>query len=372
MKRYSKVVVKIGSALITAGGKGLDHAMIAAWAEQMARLRAAGVDVVLVSSGSIAEGISRLGLKTRPSNISELQATAAVGQMGLVQAYEACFQAHGIHSAQILLTHADLSNRQRYLNARTTLRTLLEFGTVPVVNENDSVSNEEIRFGDNDTLGALVANLIEADLLIILTDQAGLYDANPIDVPDAKLIERADARDPRLAGYAGPSAGYLGRGGMQTKVAAAQLAARSGTHTVIASGREHDVIVRIVDGEALGTFLEASEGHLAARKRWLAGHMRCAGELSLDDGAADVLLNKNASLLPIGVKAVSGVFNRGEVVACIDPNGSEIARGLVNYPSDECKRIIGKSSREIPRILGYQDDPELINRENLILMRNET
>ncbi len=372
MNRYSKVVVKIGSALITAGGKGLDHAMIAAWAEQMARLRAAGVDVVLVSSGSIAEGISRLGLKLRPSNISELQATAAVGQMGLVQAYEACFQAHGIHSAQILLTHADLSNRRRYLNARTTLRTLLKFGTVPVVNENDSVSNEEIRFGDNDTLGALVANLIEADLLIILTDQPGLYDANPVDNPDAKLIERADARDPQLVDYAGPSAGHLGRGGMQTKVAAAQLAARSGTHTVIASGREPDVILRVVQGEPLGTFLEASEGHLAARKQWLAGHMRCSGELELDDGAVDVLLNKNASLLPIGVKAVSGVFNRGEVVACLAPDGSEIARGLVNYPSDECKQIIGKSSREIPRILGYQDDPELINRENLILMRNET
>ncbi len=372
MNRYNKVVVKIGSALITAGGKGLDHAMIGAWAEQMATLRAQGVDVVLVSSGSIAEGISRLGLKQRPSNISELQATAAVGQMGLVQAYEACFQAHGIHSAQILLTHADLSNRRRYLNARTTLRTLLKFGTVPVVNENDSVSNEEIRFGDNDTLGALVANLIEADLLIILTDQPGLYDANPADNPGAKLIARADARDPKLAGYAGPSAGHLGRGGMQTKVAAAQLAARSGTHTVIASGREENVILRIARGEALGTFLEASEGHLAARKQWLAGHMRCSGELSLDDGAVDVLLNKNASLLPIGVKAVSGVFNRGEVVACIAPDGNEVARGLVNYPSDECKLIIGKSSREIPRILGYQDNPELINRENLILMRGET
>ncbi len=371
MNQYRKIVVKIGSALITAGGRGLDRDMIAAWSEQMALLREQGVDVVLVSSGSIAEGITRLGLKARPQNISELQATAAVGQMGLVQAYEACFQAHAIHSAQILLTHADLSNRQRYLNARTTLRTLLKFGTVPVVNENDSVSNEEIRFGDNDTLGALVANLIEADLLIILTDQQGLYDANPTDDPDAKLIARADARDPQLVDYAGPSAGHLGRGGMQTKVAAAQLAARSGTHTVIASGREHEVIVRIVEGEALGTFLEASEGHLAARKQWLAGHMRCSGELALDDGAVDVLLNRNASLLPIGVRAVNGVFDRGEVVACIAPDGSEIARGLVNYPSDECKQIIGKSSREIPLILGYQDDPELINRENLILMRND-
>ena len=368
MKLYNKVVVKIGSALITAGGKGLDRAMITAWAEQMAYLREQGVDVVLVSSGSIAEGITRLGLKSRPSNISELQATAAVGQMGLVQAYEACFQKHGLNSAQMLLTHADLSNRRRYLNARTTLRTLLEFGTVPVVNENDSVANEEIRFGDNDTLGALVANLIEADLLIILTDQEGLFDANPTDNPGAKLIQRADARDPLLVQYAGPSSGHLGRGGMQTKVSAAQLAARSGTHTVIVSGKTENVITRLVQGEALGSFLEASEGHLAARKQWLAGHMRCAGELSLDAGAVEVLVNKNASLLPIGVKAVSGVFNRGEVVACLAPDGSEVARGLVNYPSDECKQIIGKASNQIPDILGYQDDPELINRENLILM----
>jgi glutamate 5-kinase len=369
MNRYKKVVVKIGSALLTAGGKGLDRDVITAWAEQMAQLRAEGVDVVLVSSGSIAEGITRLGLKSRPRNLSELQATAAVGQMGLVQAYEACFQAHGIHSAQILLTHADLSNRKRYLNARATLRALLGFGTVPVINENDSVSNEEIRFGDNDTLGALVANLIEADLLIILTDQQGLFDANPADNPDARLIERADARDPKLVEYAGPSSGDLGRGGMQTKVSAAQLAARSGTHTVIVSGKLDNVITRVAQGEPLGSFLEASEGHMAARKQWLAGHMRCAGELILDDGAVDVLLNRNASLLPIGVKAVRGVFNRGEVVACLAPDGAEIARGLVNYPSDECKQIIGKDSRQVPQILGYQDDPELINRENLILTK---
>ena len=370
MNRYKKVVVKIGSSLITAGGKGLDRAAIAGWADQMAKLRADGVDVVLVSSGSIAEGITRLGLKSRPKNVSELQATAAVGQMGLVQAYEASFQVHGIHSAQILLTHADLSNRRRYLNARTTLRTLLAFGTLPVVNENDSVSNEEIRFGDNDTLGAMVSNLIEADLLIILTDQQGLYDASPAENPDARLIERASAGDPKLLEYAGPSSGELGRGGMQTKVTAAQLAARSGTHTVIVSGKVENVILRVVRGESLGSFLEASEGHLAARKQWLAGHMRCAGELTLDEGAVDVLLNRNASLLPIGVKAVNGVFNRGEVVACLSPQGVEIARGLVNYPSDECKQIIGKPSRQIPEILGYEDDPELINRENLILMEN--
>jgi glutamate 5-kinase len=238
---------------------------------------------------------------------------------------------------------------------------------VPVVNENDSVSNEEIRFGDNDTLGGLVANLIEADLLIILTDQDGLFDSNPGQNPDARLIDKADASDPQLISYAGPSSGHLGSGGMQTKVSAAQLAARSGTHTVIASGKLENVIRRIVDGEKIGSFLEAGEGHLAARKQWLAGHMRCAGELHLDDGAVDVLQNKNASLLPIGVKKVNGVFNRGEVVACIDLKGREIARGLVNYASDECKQIVGKPSQQIAEILGYEDDPELINRENLIL-----
>jgi len=365
--RYNKVVIKVGSSLITDGGRGLDRNMIANWAEQMSVLRAGGVDVVLVSSGSIAEGISRLDLKTRPTNISELQATAAVGQMGLIQAYEVCFQKHGLHSAQILLTHADLSNRKRYLNARSTLRTLLAYETLPVVNENDSVSNEEIRFGDNDTLGALVANLVEADLLIILTDQEGLYDSHPGQNPDAQLITRANANDPDLLGYAGPSSGHLGRGGMQTKVRAAQLAARSGTHTVIASGKSEKVILRLAGGEAIGSFLEAGEGHLAARKQWLAGHMRCSGNLYLDDGAVEVLQNRNASLLPVGVKKVDGVFNRGEVVSCLDINGREIARGLVNYASDECKQIVGKPSNKIPEILGYEDDPELINRENLIL-----
>ncbi len=368
MSQYKKIVVKIGSALITDSGRGLDHQLIAQWTDQMSQLRHAGIDVVLVSSGSIAEGITRLGLKTRPTSISELQATAAIGQMGLVQAYEACFQRNNLHSAQVLLTHADLSNRRRYLNARTTLRTLLEYGVVPVVNENDTVSNEEIKFGDNDNLGALVANLIEADLLMILTDQAGLYDANPAENPDARLISEADALDPRLVEYAGPSAGFLGRGGMQTKVSAAQLAARSGTHTVIASGREANVIQRVVDGEAIGSFLRADQGKQAARKQWLAGHMRCAGQLYLDQGAVNVLQNRKSSLLPIGVQSLNGQFSRGEVVACISPDGIEIARGLINYSADECKRILGRPSKEIAEILGYEDDPELINRENLILM----
>ncbi len=368
MNQHKKVVVKIGSTLITDNGKGLDRNIIADWAGQMAELRKQGIDIILVSSGSIAEGISRLGLKSRPKTISELQATAAVGQMGLVQAYEACFQQQGLHSAQILLTHADLSNRKRYLNARTTLRTLLKYGTLPVVNENDSVSNEEIRFGDNDTLGALVANLIEADLLIILTDQDGLFDSNPVNNSDARLIERDEANNPDLVKFAGPSSGDLGRGGMQTKVSAAQLASRSGTHTVIASGKCKNVISRLVAGESIGSFLEASTGHMAARKQWLAGHMRCAGKLYLDEGAVKVLRKNNASLLPVGVVKTTGYFRRGEVVACIDSEDFEIARGLVNYSSDECQQIIGKPSNQIAQILGYDDAPELINRENLILM----
>jgi glutamate 5-kinase len=366
---YKKVVIKIGSALLTDNGKGIDHKMIANWVSQIAVLRALSVDIVLVSSGAIVEGIKRLGLKSRPNNISQLQAMAAVGQMGLAQAYEACFKAHDLHCAQVLLTHDDLANRQRYLNARSTLRTLLSYGAIPVVNENDTVSTEEIRFGDNDTLGALVSNLIEADLLIILTDQTGLYDSNPANNANAILIQKADANDPVLMTYAGPSAGNLGRGGMQTKVSAAQLAARSGTHTVIASGKHDNVISRLVEGESIGSFLEACEGHLAARKQWLAGHMRCSGKLQLDDGAVSVLVNKNASLLPVGVKKVSGKFNRGEVVSCVDSNGDEVARGLVNYSSAESKLIMGQSSLDVARILGYEDAPELINRENLVLTK---
>ncbi len=368
MSKIRRVVVKIGSALITNGGKGLDHQAITQWADQMAQLRLSGVDIVLVSSGAIAEGFTRLGLKQRPNSIHVLQASAAVGQMGLVQAYESCFQKHGVHSAQILLTHEDLANRQRYLNARSTLRTLLDFAVVPVVNENDTVATDEIRFGDNDTLGALAANLVEADLLVILTDQKGLFDSNPDENPAANLIQKADADDDHLLQFAGRSAGDLGRGGMHTKIIAAQKAARSGTHTVIAYGREVDVIKRVVKGEAIGTFLSAGREQLVARKQWLAGHMRCAGELILDEGAVSVLQNSGASLLPIGVKEVKGGFKRGEVVACINLAGKEIARGLINYPADETRKIIGHTSKQISEILGYVDDDELVHRDNLILL----
>ena len=363
-----RLVVKIGSALITNGGAGLDHQRIATWASQMAALRLQGVDVLLVSSGAVAEGLKRLGLTQRPDSIHLLQAAAAVGQMGLVQAYEACFQKDGIHSAQVLLTHEDLAHRQRYLNARSTLRSLLDFRVVPVVNENDTVATDEIRFGDNDTLAALVANLVEADLLLILTDQQGLYDSNPAENPDARLIERADAHDERLLDYARPTAGALGRGGMQTKIIAARKAARSGTDTVIAHGRIDSVITRVAAGEHIGTRLDAGASHQAARKQWLGGHLRCRGELQLDEGAVRVLRHSGASLLPVGVRAVSGDFKRGEVVSCRAPDGREVARGLVNYSADEAARIIGQPSGRIADILGYRDDEELIHRDNMILL----
>ncbi|MEA3299226.1 MAG: glutamate 5-kinase [Pseudomonadota bacterium] len=361
-------VVKIGSALLTGDGKGLDRDAMAAWVAQIARLLDEGVEVVLVSSGAVAEGMSRLGWKARPKAIHDLQAAAAVGQMGLVQAYESHFMAHGRHTAQILLDHDDLSNRQRYLNARRTLQALIRLGVVPVVNENDTVVTDEIRFGDNDTLGALVANLIDAEVLVILTDQQGLFDKDPRANPDAVLVGEGRAGDPALDAMAGGSAGSLGRGGMATKLRAAKLAARSGATTLIASGREPDVLVRLRRGDALGTLLVAAQEPIAARKQWLAGQLQVRGRLTLDAGAVDVLRQQGRSLLPVGVKAVSGHFTRGELVTCCDEDGREIARGLVNYSAEETTRILGQSSARIAEILGYRDDDELIHRDNLVLV----
>lgn len=361
-------VVKIGSALLTADGKGLDRDAMAGWVAQIARLLDEGVEVVLVSSGAVAEGMARLGWKERPKAIHDLQAAAAIGQMGLVQAYESRFQLHGRQTAQILLDHDDLSNRQRYLNARRTLLALIKLGAVPVVNENDTVVTDEIRFGDNDTLAALVANLIEADLLVILTDQHGLFDKDPRSNPDAVLVCHGRAGDPALDLLAGGSAGNLGRGGMITKLRAARLAARSGAATVIASGREADVLNRLRVGENLGTLLEAAQEPIAARKQWLAGQLQVRGRLTLDDGAVAVLRQQGRSLLPVGVKAVSGRFTRGELVSCCDIDGREVARGLVNYNSDETAKILGQSSSRIAEILGYRDDDELIHRDNLVLV----
>lgn len=361
-------VVKIGSSLLTDDGKGLNHASMAGWVEDIAALRKAGCDVVLVSSGAVAEGVSRLGMKGRPTAIHEQQAAAAVGQMGLIQAWESKFKDFDLHTAQILLTHDDLSNRKRYLNARTTLTTLLDLGVVPVVNENDTVVTDEICFGDNDTLAGLVANLINADAMVILTDQDGLYDADPRTNPDASLVTEARCDDEHLFDFAGTSHGALGRGGMLTKVRAARLAARSGTLTCIVNGRASGILAKLQGGEQFGTVLLPESGPLAARKQWLASHLKEKGVLTLDAGAVNVLRHSGKSLLPVGIKAVKGNFQRGEVVSCVDESGVAIARGLVNYNSDEAAKIIGHSSEKIFDLLGYEGEHEIIHRDNLVLL----
>lgn len=366
--KVKRVVVKIGSSLLTKGGQGLDKASIAAWVEQMAGLKQQSIDVILVSSGSVAEGMCRLGMKVRPKTLHELQAAASVGQMGLVRVFDDNFQQHRLHAAQVLLTHDDLSDRQRYLNARSTLLTLLKLGVVPVINENDAVATEEIRFGDNDTLAALVANLVEADLLIILTDQQGLFTADPGLNPDAKLISRISVNDDRLDIMAGDSRSGLGRGGMCTKVRAARLASRSGAATVIAAGAVDNVITTVIAGVDLGTHLLPDIEPLVARKRWLAGQLQVKGQLVLDAGAVRMLKNEGKSLLAVGVKSISGRFERGELVSCLDEAGLEIARGLTNYGNADAQLIAGKGSSEFESILGYFDDSELIHRDNLVII----
>lgn len=368
VKEARRIVVKVGSSLVTADGRGLDHAALARWAEQIATLAAQGKEVVLVSSGAIAEGIARLGWTKRPKAVNELQAAAAVGQMGLVQAYESVFRSHGLHAAQVLLTHEDLADRTRYLNARSTLRTLLELKVVPIINENDTVATDEIRLGDNDTLGALVTNLIEADCLIILTDQTGLYTADPRRDVTATLVSDAHAGDPELERMAGGAGSSVGTGGMLTKILAAKRAARSGAHTVICSGREDRVLLRLAAGEAIGSQLVARQAPLAARRQWLADHLQLHGGVVLDDGAVRALREEGKSLLPVGVKSIVGEFERGEVVAVIDVSGREIARGLTNYSASEARRIAGKPSSAIESELGYIDEPELIHRDNLVLL----
>ncbi len=360
-------VVKVGSSLVTAKGAGLDKQAIADWATQIANLRKDGREVVLVSSGAVAEGMARLGLKQRPAVLSELQAAAAVGQMGLVQAWESAFQQHGLHTAQVLLTHDDVSSRDRYLNSRGTLKSLLEFGVIPVINENDTVATDEIRLGDNDTLAALAVNLVEADVLVILTDQDGLFDADPRANADARLIAEAELSDARLEAMAGAGRGELGRGGMRTKLLAARWAARSGAATLIAHGRAPGVLEKLAQGEAIGTLLKPAQGVMAARKRWIAGQLQVRGKLHLDAGAAQVLRDKGKSLLPVGVKKVEGEFGRGDLVLCLDPDGREVARGLVNYDAAESRRILGLASSKVQEALGYPGAPELIHRDNLVL-----
>jgi glutamate 5-kinase len=368
VKQARRIVIKVGSSLVTADGRGLDHAALSRWAGQIAVLAEQGKQVVLVSSGAIAEGIARLGWNKRPHAVNELQAAAAVGQMGLVQAYESIFRTHGLHAAQVLLTHEDLADRTRYLNARSTLRTLLELRVVPIINENDTVATDEIRLGDNDTLGALVTNLIEADCLIILTDQTGLFTADPRRDTSATLVAEAHAGDPELERMAGGAGSSIGTGGMLTKILAAKRAARSGAHTVICSGREDNVLLRLAAGEAIGSQLIAQQAPLAARRQWLADHLQVRGRLVLDMGALKALRENGKSLLPVGVQAITGEFERGEVVALVDGDGNEIARGLANYSASEARRIMGKPSSEIETVLGYMDEPELVHRDNLVVL----
>jgi glutamate 5-kinase len=360
-------VVKVGSALLTDDGRGLDESVINGLVAQLSGLREAGCEVVLVSSGAVAAGIVRLGMASRPHLLHELQAAAAVGQSVLVQSYENAFKGHGIVSAQVLLGHDDVIARDRYLNARGTLNTLLQLGVVPVINENDTVVTDEIRFGDNDTLGALVANLIDADALLLLTDQQGLYEQDPRQNPDAKLVANADVNAPELDAMAGEG-GALGRGGMVTKLRAARLAARSGTETIIASGRVEDVVARVTSGANIGTWLRTGKQPQNARKQWLASMVQIQGSVELDEGAAKVLRESGRSLLPVGVCGVHGNFARGDMVSCRDGQGREVARGLVNYTADETRRIMGSASANVEGILGYAGDEELIHRDNLVLV----
>ncbi|PIF09722.1 glutamate 5-kinase [Janthinobacterium sp. 13] len=368
IQKATRIIIKVGSSLVTNDGRGLDHAAIARWAAQISGLRALGKEVVLVSSGAIAEGMLRLGFERRPTDIHELQACAAVGQMGLAQIYESSFRAHSLGTAQVLLTHADLADRERYLNARSTLTTLLRLGVVPIINENDTVVTDEIKFGDNDTLGALVANLIEADALVILTDQHGLFSADPRKDPTAYLITQGIAGDPALEAMAGGAGSSLGRGGMLTKILAAKRAAKSGAHTIIAWGRDSDVLSRLAQGEAIGTELLAQTGQLTARKQWMADHLHTVGAVVLDAGAVQKLRQEGKSLLPIGVMGVNGEFGRGAVITCVDVDGVPVARGLSNYTSGEARRIMRKPSTEIEAILGYMEGHELIHRDNMVLL----
>lgn len=364
-----RIVVKVGSSLVTNEGRGLDESAIGEWCRQMALLVQSGREVIMVSSGAIAEGMKRLGWSKRPHAIHELQAAAAVGQMGLAHMYETKLRENGLRSAQVLLTHADLTDRERYLNARTTLLTLLKLGVLPVINENDTVVNDEIKFGDNDTLGALVANLVEADALVILTDQKGLFTADPRQNPNAQFVHEAKAGDPALEMMAGGAGSSIGRGGMLTKILAAKRAAGSGASTVIAWGREPDVLMRLIQRESIGTLLVAQTRKSQARKQWISDHLQLRGAVTVDAGAAAKLRGEGKSLLPIGMTAVFGDFSRGDVIAVRDAEGQEVARGLANYASGEARLLCRKPSGEFEKLLGYTAEPEMVHRDNMVLIR---
>ncbi len=369
LRQARRWVIKVGSSLVTNDGRGLDEVAIGRWCEQLAALARDGREVLIVSSGAVAEGMRRLGWPRRPSELPELQAAAAVGQMGLVHMYESKLRSHQLASAQVLLTHGDVADRERYLNVRSTLLTLLRLGVVPVINENDTVVNDEIKFGDNDTLGALVANLVEADVLIILTDQPGLYSEDPRKNPNARFIHEARAGDPALEAMAGGAGSGIGKGGMITKILAAKRAAGSGASTVIAWGREPRVLERLCEGEAIGTCLVAQTPKSQARKRWMSDHLQMRGSVWVDAGAVPKLVGEGKSLLPVGMTAVHGEFSRGDVIAVCGPDGQEVARGLANYGSAEARLICRKSSSDFERLLGYVGEPEMIHRDNLVLSK---
>jgi glutamate 5-kinase len=367
LAKARRIVVKVGSSLVTNEGRGLHEEAIAQWCEQLAALVGDGREVVMVSSGAIAEGMKRLGWATRPKDVSQLQAAAAVGQMGLVQMYETKLRQQGLTSAQVLLTHEDLAHRERYLNARTTLLTLLSHKVIPVINENDTVVNEEIKFGDNDTLGALVANLVDADVYVILTDQKGLYTADPRKDPAAEFVHTAQAGDLSLEKMAGGAGSSIGKGGMITKILAAKRAAGSGASTVIAWGREPNALIRLMQGEPIGTLLVAQTAKQQARKQWMADHLQLAGSVTVDDGATQKLQGGKVSLLPVGMTAVQGDFSRGDVIAIVDAHGTEIARGLANYAAAEARLICRKASSEFEALLGYTAEAEMVHKDNLVL-----
>jgi len=368
LKQSNCCIIKVGSAVLTDNGQGLNRVAINEWVAQISALKSRGIDVIIVSSGSVAEGMVRLGWDTRPHSLHELQAAASVGQMGLIQAYEQSFQAEGFKTAQVLLTHDDLANRTRYLNARATIKTLLDLSVIPIINENDVVANEELKVGDNDTLAAIIANLMSADLLMILTDQDGFFDSDPRINKSAKLISEANVNDKTLDKAASSGVGSLGRGGMQTKLTAARVAARSGSATVIAPGLKDNVIIDVIDGAAIGTLLIPDEAPVSARKRWLTAQLDIKGQLVLDVGAASALTKSGVSLLPVGVVSVSGSFTRGELVSCVTPEGRELARGLVNYNSEDIEKIKQCKTTEIERLIGFVGEPEIIHRDNLVLV----
>jgi len=367
-KEAKRWVIKIGSALLTKDGRGLDYAAIEDWSEQIAQLRKQGIEIILVSSGSVAEGMSRMGWSKRPTELAELQAAAAIGQTGLIEAYENQFKKHGIQAAQILLTHDDISNRKRYLNARNTLRALLKFKALPIINENDTVALEEMRLGDNDTLAALAANLIEADLLVILTDQEGLFDKDPRHNDDAKLISEDSANNTDLLKFVGDISTSLGSGGMGTKLTAAKRAAHSGCATVIASGRVEKVLQRLAQGKKIGTLLKPEQTQITARKQWIAGQVQVCGTLILDQGASQAIQKNGTSLLPVGIEKSEGTFDRGDVVDCKNNDGDIIARGVVNYSHNEVRQLYKTPSKQISNILGYAGEAEIIHRDNLVVL----